>query len=36
MIVELGTLWIGGSITVAGGMMYAAVMKLVEATNKQK
>jgi hypothetical protein len=34
--VEFGTLWIGVSIIVTGGMMYATLMKLVEAINKQK
>lgn len=36
MTIEFGTLWIGVSIIVAGGMLYAALMKLVEALNKQK
>lgn len=36
MTVEFGTLWVGISIIVAGGMLYAVLDKLVKALEKQK
>jgi len=36
MSIEFGTLWIGISIIVAGGMIYAVLDKLVKALEKQK
>jgi len=36
MTIEFGALWIGISIIVAGGMLYAVLDKLVKALEKQK
>ena len=36
MTIEFGTLWIGISIIVAGGMIYAVLDKLAKALEKQK
>jgi hypothetical protein len=36
LTIEFGTIWIGISIIVAGGMLYAVLDKLVKALEKQK
>lgn len=36
LTIEFGTLWIGVSIIVAGGMLYAVLDKLAKALEKQK
>ena len=36
MTFDIGTIWIGVSIIVAGGMLYAVLDKLVAALEKQK
>jgi hypothetical protein len=36
LTIEFGTLWIGVSIIVTGGMLYAVLDKLVKALEKQQ
>jgi len=36
LTIEFGTIWIGISIIVAGGMLYAVLEKMAKALEKQK